>query len=190
MYLMASAVLSCGFTWTCVLTTSAGWVMREARTPAKTPQLKLASGAQGEELISVRTTDMRTKNFKRKRRALCGVFYLLAARLSSGCRTWRRSRRTVRLWAESPSGRRTERQDLRSDRRCAGHRLRCHNCTCHTDTPRGHEGENGSTRFCWFNFTFKYPSMTANVTKALSNPFYFFPPKSVFSFLGKLFFTV
>lgn len=59
MYLTASAVLSCGFTWTCVLTTSAGWVIREANTPARTPQPKLATGAEADVLISSRKTDNR-----------------------------------------------------------------------------------------------------------------------------------
>lgn len=52
MCLIASVVPSCGFTWTWVLTTSAGWVIREASTPAKTPQLKLAKGAEVDEMIS------------------------------------------------------------------------------------------------------------------------------------------
>lgn len=52
MCLTASVVLSWGFTWTCVFTTSAGCVTREARTPARTPQLKLATGAEGDKLIS------------------------------------------------------------------------------------------------------------------------------------------
>lgn len=52
MYLTASAVLSCGLTWTCVLTTSAGCVIREASIPARIPQLKLARGAEGDVLIS------------------------------------------------------------------------------------------------------------------------------------------
>lgn len=52
MCLMASVVLSCGFTWTWVFTTSAGCVIREANTPARTPQLKLAKGAEADALIS------------------------------------------------------------------------------------------------------------------------------------------
>lgn len=54
MYLMASEVLSCSLTWTFVFTTSAGWVIREASTPARTPQLKLVRGADADVLISWR----------------------------------------------------------------------------------------------------------------------------------------
>lgn len=52
MCLTASEVLNCNFTWTFVFTTSAGWVIREASTPARTPQLKLARGAEADPLIS------------------------------------------------------------------------------------------------------------------------------------------
>lgn len=48
----AAEVLWCNFTWTFVFTTSAGWVMREASIPARTPQLKLASGAEEDLLMS------------------------------------------------------------------------------------------------------------------------------------------
>lgn len=53
MCLTAAEVLNCNFTWTFVFTTSAGWVIREARTPARTPQLKFASGAEEDLLMSV-----------------------------------------------------------------------------------------------------------------------------------------
>lgn len=54
---MASAVLSCGLTWTRVLTTSAGWVIREARIPDRIPTVKLARGAEPDVQISCRKID-------------------------------------------------------------------------------------------------------------------------------------
>lgn len=149
MYLMASAVWSCGFTWTCVLTTSAGWVMREANTPARTPQLKLATGATGDVLISKRKISQHVYLNEHQEEFQTRIFlvlklvnvslsylYLWAVRLWSGCRTWRRSRRKERLWGEWPWGRRTEPQDLQFGTRCAEPLSHSRNCTCHTETQR------------------------------------------------------
>lgn len=62
--------------------------------------------------------------------------HLWAGRPWFGCRTWRKSQRKERLWAEWLSNQRTELQDLQSDTHCVELLSRSHSCTCHTNTHR------------------------------------------------------